>query len=480
MKPHFRLRHAALLAALAAAFPAVAFGAGAARVEFASGNVTAQAPGSSARTLAKGAEIFPGETVLTNEGIAQMRFTDGARVSLKSGTEFRIDEYRYNGKPDGEEKGFFSLLKGGLRTITGLVGRSDRAKYQMRTATATIGIRGTEYSVAYGNSINVNTGEGVVEVCNTAGCLLLYPGDEGYVATPTSPPALIQAGAERPSKDSTPPGPSTIEAPGNDRDGNGGIEVVGGGGSTITGSRNYTVVLGRVSAISVPVPVASAFETSPGDINANGALSSFQSGTGLWNPGADGSTTSLGNDGVVAWGRWTAGSSGFVIASSPEGVAGDLLHYVVGLPTSASDPALPTNVTATYSLLGGSASAYTGPGSGTTGSVTSGSMQVTFGSSFAQVDNFTLSINAGNAYTLNSISPMSITTSVGGNLQFAGSGTASGCVSGCSTATVSGAFFGSGASRAGLGFGFSDSLAGSQVTGAAAFSRTSTAPIILN
>ena len=98
------------------------------------------------RPLGKGAEIGNGDTVRTGEGgRAQLRFTDGAMVSLQPQSEFRIDDYQYAGQTDGQEKGFFSLLKGGLRTITGWVGRTHRENYKVTTNVATIGIRGTEF-----------------------------------------------------------------------------------------------------------------------------------------------------------------------------------------------------------------------------------------------------------------------------------------------------------------------------------------------
>ncbi|MBV5276984.1 FecR domain-containing protein, partial [bacterium] len=96
--------------------------------------------------------------------------------------DFRVDDYQYSGKTDGQEKGFFSLLKGGLRTITGLVGRSNRDNYKVTTSVATIGIRGTEYTGAFNSATGelvVNTGEGLVEVCNGAGCMMLAPGQSG-------------------------------------------------------------------------------------------------------------------------------------------------------------------------------------------------------------------------------------------------------------------------------------------------------------
>ena len=94
-----------LLFALAAAFPAAA--APAARVDFVVGDVIAKSQGGSQRAVTRGSQLESGDTVLTNNGRAQMRFTDGSMVSLRPGSEFRIDDYNYNGKPDGEERGFF-------------------------------------------------------------------------------------------------------------------------------------------------------------------------------------------------------------------------------------------------------------------------------------------------------------------------------------------------------------------------------------
>src|SRR5262249_10236799 len=38
-------------------------------------------------------------------------------------------------------------LNGGIRSLTGAIGHRDRANYRLRTITATIGIRGTHFSV---------------------------------------------------------------------------------------------------------------------------------------------------------------------------------------------------------------------------------------------------------------------------------------------------------------------------------------------
>ncbi len=96
-----------------------------------------------------GTEVQSGDTIrVGSTSNAQVRMSDESIVGLRSGSQFRIDEYQFAGKNDGSEKSIFSLLKGGMRTITGLIGRThDRARYAVRTPTSTIGIRGTHYTI---------------------------------------------------------------------------------------------------------------------------------------------------------------------------------------------------------------------------------------------------------------------------------------------------------------------------------------------
>ncbi len=181
-----------------------AFAQEAATTAFASSGVVAIQADGQRRALSRGEEIRAGETVDTGPGRAQLRFTDGAMVSLQPQTQFRIDAYEFKGQADGSEKGFFSLLKGALRTITGAIGKKDRKAYRLDTAVATIGIRGTIYSVAYGNSVTVNTDQGAVEACNNGGCLVVGAGQSGYIKDIDTAPVLLGAGPQ-PLQDVLPP-----------------------------------------------------------------------------------------------------------------------------------------------------------------------------------------------------------------------------------------------------------------------------------
>jgi len=167
---------------------AVANAAG--KVEFVAGAVSATSAAGSERQLAKGDVLASGDLVRTGQdGLAQLRFDDGGRIALQPKSEFRIDEYAYPATTKSQERGFFSLLKGGMRTITGQVGRDNRDAYRVTTSVATIGIRGTEYRVAYldNNGIALWAVDGAIEVCNSAGCSVIVAGEVAIIRAADQP-----------------------------------------------------------------------------------------------------------------------------------------------------------------------------------------------------------------------------------------------------------------------------------------------------
>ncbi|MDH3713054.1 MAG: FecR family protein [Gammaproteobacteria bacterium] len=102
----------------------------------------------SERALGRRSVIYEGDTLITGEnGIAQVRMVDGALLSLRRETRFKIEEFKYGDVRENEERGFFSLLRGGFRTITGAIGQVVKQAYRVSTPVATIGIRGTHYGL---------------------------------------------------------------------------------------------------------------------------------------------------------------------------------------------------------------------------------------------------------------------------------------------------------------------------------------------
>jgi hypothetical protein len=126
-----------------------------------------------------------------------LAFSDGGFVSLVPNSEFRVNDYHYQENDPGTEKLSMSLLKGGLRTVSGAIGKVRQAAYEMVTRAATMGIRGTEYTIQYaGNSVSGTVGEGRIAVCNAAGCIDVAKGQSYFVKDADTKPALSAKGAD--------------------------------------------------------------------------------------------------------------------------------------------------------------------------------------------------------------------------------------------------------------------------------------------
>lgn len=140
-------RLASFLAALALLATSAAALAQAGRVVLAVGDVSLVRNAERIR-LSAGATLGVGDAIVTGaDGHAQLRFSDDALVAIKPGSEFRIEAYAFNGRPDGSERAVFRLVRGGFRTLTGQIGQVNRDTYRVLTTQATIGIRGTHYQL---------------------------------------------------------------------------------------------------------------------------------------------------------------------------------------------------------------------------------------------------------------------------------------------------------------------------------------------
>ncbi len=116
------------------------------RAGFVKGDALVRAPSNHARPLVSGAPVHNGDTVITNaDSFAVLVFADKSRVTLMPNTEFRVERVDFKVAQPERSESIFNLLRGGLRAVSGLVGHKGRGNYQMRTAVATIGIRGTDW-----------------------------------------------------------------------------------------------------------------------------------------------------------------------------------------------------------------------------------------------------------------------------------------------------------------------------------------------
>ena len=97
------------------------------------------------RQVLAGGPAYKGDTLETPAGAqAVLVFRDDTRVTVAANTRIRIEDFTYDSRSPGEGSFSLGLLKGGIRALTGLIGKARPAGVRFSTATATVGIRGTE------------------------------------------------------------------------------------------------------------------------------------------------------------------------------------------------------------------------------------------------------------------------------------------------------------------------------------------------
>lgn len=160
------------------------------------------------RVLGIRSDVREGD-LLTTEGetYARIKFVDGGEVVLRPNSQMKIDKYAFSEARAESDGVVLSLVKGGLRALTGLIGKRSRDKVQYNTATATIGIRGTNVGLLYCNNdcgniptptgrplpngTHADVASGAVVMSNAGGSQLIGAGQFGFAASQTSTPVLV-------------------------------------------------------------------------------------------------------------------------------------------------------------------------------------------------------------------------------------------------------------------------------------------------
>jgi hypothetical protein len=186
------------------AAPAVLFASGAVantgQITQLSGTLSVRKADGSVRILSQKSTIESGDTINTErDSYAQIKFTDGAQVTLKPSTAVKLDNFKFAEDKPQDDSFLYSLVKGGLRAVTGVVGKRNKDAYRLGTATATIGIRGTTFSAddcatsregdcaRLDAAVYVGVADGEVVVRNGAGELGLTAGQFGLIASNQRP-----------------------------------------------------------------------------------------------------------------------------------------------------------------------------------------------------------------------------------------------------------------------------------------------------
>lgn len=161
------------------------------------GTLTVKKPDGSVRILSQKSQIQSGDMLNTQQdSFAQIKFADGAQITLKPNTSVKIERFNFVESEPKQDGFLYSLVKGGLRAVTGLVGkRGDPEAYKLGTETATIGIRGTSFGAddctgsAAGDgpckgldpAVYVSVTDGEIVATNGAGSVAFLAGQFGMI-----------------------------------------------------------------------------------------------------------------------------------------------------------------------------------------------------------------------------------------------------------------------------------------------------------
>ena len=171
------------------------------------------------RNLNKGAAIEEGDTLVTGAGRMQVRLVDGGLISVYPNSEYKIEKFKFAAsqkntdtennadvdpidsnliklKESKSDRGFFNLLKGAARQVTGALGRTYKDNFKFKTSIATVGIRGTGFFTRIcqadcfdkaGNPLQdgmyVKNNVGVITMTNNAGQIALAQGQAAFAAS---------------------------------------------------------------------------------------------------------------------------------------------------------------------------------------------------------------------------------------------------------------------------------------------------------
>lgn len=255
---------------------------------------------------------------------AQFRMIDNALINLKQNSVLRLPKYQL--KSGGNGSVLMELLSGGLRTITGTIGKQNKKDYQLRTPVATIGIRGTMYEVEMTpkGGMYVGTWKGAIKMRSHSGKCNIELGEgfedrfvfvnpDGVCDVLEEMPRVFKDGhSSKARSDIT---PSNIEAkPLHDNP-----RPKQAFKALTIGQRGVAIAKGHTNALSQATPVIST--DSNGIVSTNrGAVSDFSQniggypvGWGRWNnytlsPSIDVLPTSVSDDNGLLWSTYKATS----------------------------------------------------------------------------------------------------------------------------------------------------------------------------
>lgn len=202
------MRHATLALILLFCFTCMAFAGGVANVTHLNGVLAARHSDGTVKLLAVNSEVDLGDVLVTERDThARIKFADGSEIVLRPGSQLKVEKFSFDqAKPESDSL-VLNMLKGGMRAVSGIIGKRNKGAVAYTTPTATIGIRGTHFGALYchgdcdgisGNGViaprdglYLDVAQGAIEVTTRAGSMILNAGEFGFVEDETTMPKVV-------------------------------------------------------------------------------------------------------------------------------------------------------------------------------------------------------------------------------------------------------------------------------------------------
>jgi hypothetical protein len=123
----------------------------------------------------KGGSVQEGDVIRTTDnGHVHIRFIDGARVSVRPNSVFRIHEFKYSPADPAASVVRLSLDSGEARSISGAAAQAAKDRFRLNTPLVAIGVKGTDFVT--------QVSKDVIRVTVNQGAIVMAPFDSGCKA----------------------------------------------------------------------------------------------------------------------------------------------------------------------------------------------------------------------------------------------------------------------------------------------------------
>ena len=123
----------------------------------------------------KGGSVQEGDVIRTSDnGHVHIRFIDGARVSVRPNSVFRIHEFKYSPSDPAASVVRLSLDAGEARSISGAAAQAAKDRFRLNTPLVAIGVKGTDFVTQVSKEM--------IRVTVNQGAIVMAPFDSGCKA----------------------------------------------------------------------------------------------------------------------------------------------------------------------------------------------------------------------------------------------------------------------------------------------------------